>query len=107
MAEKTFNEKKGLGRERTRAESPGKRELALVGDFLNLHAPGLRVIEGKGEAAFPIIHPVVGAMLLLGVGDCLGESPDFPLQVLGHTGGMQTDMMLGNPGDHNFGANYC
>jgi hypothetical protein len=76
-----------------------------VGNFLNIHATGLGMVDRKREATFPIIHPVVRALLLLGIGHGLGETPNFPLQILGHAGGMESDVMLSYPGDHDFGAN--
>ena len=105
LAEETLDEEKGLGRQRPHA--PGTREgkFALMRYFLKVHASGLGVIEREGKPAFPIIHPVVRTMLLLGVGYRLGETPNFPLQILGHAGGMESDVMLSYPGDHGFGAN--
>jgi hypothetical protein len=105
LTQKTFDEKRRLSGEGTGAKGPREGQLTLVGDFLNVHAPGLGVIDGKGEPAFPIVHAVVRAVLLLGIGHGLGESPDFPLEILRHTGRVKTDVVLADPGDHIFGTN--
>ena len=105
LAQKTFDQKQGLGRKRTGAARTGQRQLALVGDLLDVHPAGLGVVHGQRKAAFPIVHPIVCTMLLLGVRDRLGESPNLPLQILRHAGGMETNMVLGDPGNHGFGTN--
>ena len=105
LTQKTFDEKHGLGGQRAGAEGSGQGQLTLVGDFLDIHATGFGMIDGKGEATFPIVHPVVRTVLLLGISHGLGKSPYFPLQILRHAGGVESDVVLGDPGDHIFGSN--
>lgn len=105
LKQKTFDEKLCLDGQRSGAEGSRERQLALVGDFLNVHPAGLGMADGKREATFPVVHPVVRAMLLLGIRHRLGKSPHFPLQILGHAGGVESDVVLSDPGDHIFGSN--
>jgi hypothetical protein len=106
LAQEAFDQKAGLAGERAGACGTRKRTFALVGDLMNLHAPGFGMFHREGKPAFPVVHPVVGTVLLLGIGDRLGKAPNFFLQVLSDPGGMQTHMMLSDPGDHGFGSNY-
>ena len=106
LAEEAFDQKQSLDWERAGAEGLGEGELTLVGDLLHVHPAGFGMVDGKREAAFPVVHAVVGAMLLLGVGHGLGKSPNLPAKILSHAGGMETHMMLSDSGDHGFGANY-
>jgi len=105
LTQKTFDEKHRWRGQRPRAEGSRERQFALVGDLLNVHASGLGMIHGKGEPAFPIVHSVVRAMLLLGIRHRLRKAPYFPLQILRHAGGVEPWLVLGDTGNHMIGSN--
>ena len=69
-------------------------QLRLVGQLLRCHAPRFGVLDGNGQAALPIGHPIGGTMVPLGIHHRLGKSPYLPLQILCQTAGVHTRVMM-------------
>ena len=106
LAKEAFDQEHGLGRKRSYPQRTRQGKLTLVRNLQDIHATGLGMVDREGETALPIVHSIIGTALVLCVRHGLGKTPNFPLQILSHPGGMQTWMMLGDTGNHDFGANY-
>ena len=50
-----------------------------MGNFASIHSLGFGVFDRESKPAFPVIHSIIGATLVLLIDDRLRKSPNLPL----------------------------
>jgi len=71
-----------------------------MGYFASIHSLGFGVLDREGKPAFPVIHSIIGATLILFIDDRLRKTPNLPLQIFRNARRMHADMMMMNLRDH-------